>query len=101
MKMGRKRMMMSRMTLVSSSKRVKRPKSIHLPSVRRNGFQASRIGRHCTTLTAVIAMHQIRQDINTISFASRNFRVVKMDAYKASIETLASVMPHMKRSSAM
>ncbi len=88
-------------TLVSSSNRVKRPKSIHLPSVGCRGFQASSSGTHCTTLTAVIAMHQIRLIINTIFCAILNFRVVNTDAYKVSIETLASVVPHMKNSSAM
>ena len=46
-------------------------------------------------------MHQAKEIINTMSFASLNFRVVNTDAYKARMETLASVMPHMKRSSAM
>ena len=88
-------------TLVSSSNSVKRPKSTHLLWVRRKGFQASLKGTHCTALTAVIAMHQIRQHINTMWFASLNLRVVKTDAYKASMETLASVIPHMKSNSAM
>ena len=71
---------MFRTTLVSSSKRVKRPKRMHLPSVRRKGFQASAKGTHWTMLTALVAIHQTRQKIKTMSFASRNLRVVKTDA---------------------
>lgn len=87
------------MSSMSSSISTKISKSIHLFSVVRKGFQASFRGTHCTTKTVVVAIHQIRQIVKTMSFARLIFLVVKIDAYKASIEAFASVMHHTKRSS--
>ena len=93
-------MVMSSMTLVSSSISTKIPRSTHSFSVRRNGFQASLKGRHCTINPAVIVIHQARQSVKTMSLARLNLSVAKIDAYKASIEAFASVMQQTKRSSA-
>ena len=93
-------MEMSSKKLVSSSISMKIPRSVHLSSVTRNGFQASLKGRHCNTVPAVIVIHQARQSIRTTSLARLSFCVGKIDAYKASIEALASVMHQTKRSSA-
>ena len=93
-------MVISSMTLVSSSINTKIPRSTHLFSVRRKGFQASLKGVHCAMNPAVIVIHQARQSIKTMSLARLNLLVVKIDAYKASIETFANVMHQTKRSSA-
>ena len=97
---GSTRMIMSSITLVSSSISTKIPRSPHLFSVRREGFQASLKGAHCAINPAVIAIHQATQNIKTMSLARLNLPVGKIDAYKASIEAFASVMHQTKRSSA-
>ena len=89
------RIVMSSKTLVNSCISMKIPKSTHLVPVVRKGSQASFKGMHCTTVTTLMAMHQTKHNINTMSFARLLFRVVKIDAYQVSMETLASVMPHM------
>ena len=96
---GSMRITMSSKTLDISWSSTKRPKSTHLLPEARCGLQATSKGTHCRTKATVMARHQIRQITNTMSVARLNRLIVKTLAYQVSMVALASVMPHMKKSS--